>query len=171
MWMKSVIEWDEKSSKKLRIADDRHFLKWIAAVLAHSGDSWFWIVGLIIVWVRGEQEWKERVVIYLAAILSLAVFVMILKFTIRRRRPEGEWGAIYRQTDPHSFPSGHAARAALLAFLGVAFGPSWWGILLALWAPCVSLARVAMGVHYLSDVLAGLLMGLAGGVVTAFLVR
>ena len=50
----------------------------------------------------------------------LAALVLVLKFLIRRRRPEGEWGGIYRQTDPHSFPSGHAARSVLIAVLAVA---------------------------------------------------
>jgi undecaprenyl-diphosphatase len=87
------------------------------------------------------------------------VLVFAIKFTVRRRRPEGEWGQVYRKTDPHSFPSGHAARAALLAVLAIGLGPPWLGLLLAVWAPLVMLARVAMGVHYLSDVLAGALLG------------
>jgi undecaprenyl-diphosphatase len=84
---------------------------------------------------------------------------MAVKFLVRRRRPEGEWGGIYRNTDPHSFPSGHAARAFLIAVVGAALGPAWLGILLWVWAPLVALARVAMGVHYLSDVVAGALFG------------
>jgi undecaprenyl-diphosphatase len=91
------------------------------------------------------------------------VVVVLLKFTIRRKRPEGEWGGIYRNTDPHSFPSGHAARTALFAVLGLILGPTWFGLVLLAWAPLVALARVAMGVHYLSDVLVGLAIGLVMG--------
>jgi undecaprenyl-diphosphatase len=36
--------------------------------------------------------------------------------------------------------------------------------LLSTWAPLVGLARVAMGVHYLSDVLAGAVLGALMGV-------
>ncbi len=54
-------------------------------------------------------------------------------------------------------------RAFLLATLGLGFGPFWWGGLLALWAPLVSMARVAMGVHYISDVVAGMMLGLIAG--------
>jgi undecaprenyl-diphosphatase len=93
-------------------------------------------------------------------ISALAVIVMALKFSIRRRRPEGEWGGIYRNTDPHSFPSGHAARAFLIAVLATGLGPAWLAIVLWVWAPLVSLARVAMGVHYTSDVVAGMLVGI-----------
>jgi undecaprenyl-diphosphatase len=89
------------------------------------------------------------------------VLVLAVKRLIRRQRPQGEWGGIYRLTDPHSFPSGHAARMALLLALAAAWGPAWLAWLLLLWAPLVALARVAMGVHYLSDVLGGALVGLA----------
>lgn len=94
---------------------------------------------------------------------GLAVLVLVIKFIIRRERPQGEWGAIYRNTDPHSFPSGHAARAAMLAVMAWGLGPAWFGWTVVLWVPLVSLARVATGVHYLSDILAGLALGVVAG--------
>lgn len=99
----------------------------------------------------------------------MAALVLLVKFSVRRRRPAGEWGNIYRSTDPHSFPSGHAARAAMLAVLGLGLGPPWFGVALLLWAPLVSLARVAMGLHYLSDVVAGVFLGVIAGVVALLL--
>jgi undecaprenyl-diphosphatase len=150
----------------MRVAERPGLLRNVAAVLAHSGDSWFWWVGLILLWWRGNAFWRPWALTVLLSIIALAVIVLAIKFSIRRRRPEGEWGAIYRSTDPHSFPSGHAARATLLAVLAVGLGPGWLAVLLFLWMPLVSLARVAMGVHYLSDVLAGTLLGaIAGGVI------
>jgi len=85
--------------------------------------------------------------------------VMSIKFSVRRKRPEGEWGGIYRNTDPHSFPSGHAARSFLIAVVASGLAPAWLAILIWIWAPLVALARVAMGVHYVSDVVAGALVG------------
>ncbi|MEK7275899.1 MAG: phosphatase PAP2 family protein [Chloroflexota bacterium] len=38
-------------------------------------------------------------------------------------------------------------------------------IVLLIWAPLVALARVAMGVHYLSDILAGAACGAVCGVI------
>jgi undecaprenyl-diphosphatase len=57
----------------------------------------------------------------------------------------------------------------MLAVLGVALGPSWFTALLLAWAPLVALARVAMGVHYLSDVVAGAGVGLIIGAAGALL--
>jgi undecaprenyl-diphosphatase len=99
----------------------------------------------------------------------LAILVFAIKLIVRRERPEGEWGSVYRSSDPHSFPSGHAARAILLAVLTLSWGPVWLAVILCLWAPLVALARVAMGVHYLTDVLVGAVLGLGVGVLALLL--
>jgi undecaprenyl-diphosphatase len=155
----SLLELDARLSNRLRVAEKPGPLRSLAVFLAHSGDSWFWAVALIILWIVSDT-WKEWAVVVFVGISLLAVLVLCVKFLVRRRRPEGEWGGIYRSTDPHSFPSGHAARAFLIAVIGSALGPEWLGILLWIWAPLVALARVAMGVHYFSDVLAGSLLGI-----------
>ncbi|MBN1535861.1 MAG: phosphatase PAP2 family protein [Anaerolineales bacterium] len=155
--------WDDTNSRRLRIAERPGALRTLVAILAHSGDSWLWIAGLAFVWLWGDDAWKARSEILALGIVFTAVLVMILKFTIRRRRPEGEWGRVYRATDPHSFPSGHAARSALIAVLACSFGIPWFGIILVIWAPLVALARVAMGLHYLSDVIVGTLIGVLIG--------
>jgi undecaprenyl-diphosphatase len=157
---------DARLSTRMRVAERPGPLRTFAAILAHSGDSWFWAAGLVLLWWLGDLFWRQWALTLLLSIGALAVIVLAIKFTIRRRRPEGEWGAIYRSSDPHSFPSGHAARALLIAVLALGMGPVWLAVLLCLWAPVVSLARVAMGVHYLSDVIAGALLGaIAGGIV------
>jgi undecaprenyl-diphosphatase len=167
MCFRSILELDARLSNRLRVAEQPGLLRNIAVFFAHSGDSWFWGLGLILLWVfTNDPAWKKWAVVLLGGISVLAALVMALKFTIRRRRPEGEWGGIYRNTDPHSFPSGHAARAFLIAVIATGLSPAWTGILLCAWAPLVSLARVAMGVHYVSDVLAGMLVGVVAAVIT-----
>ena len=58
----------------------------------------------------------------------------------------------------------------MLAVLGLGLGPLWFGLLLVIWALGVSLARVAMGVHYLADIAAGLFLGLLMGLVILLIV-
>ena len=161
---------DARYTLLLRVAERPGLLRSLAILFAHSGDSWFWLLGLALVGWFGSDYWKVRALVMAVCILVVAVIVMAIKFTVRRQRPEGEWGEIYRRTDPHSFPSGHAARAALLAVLALGMGPAWFGILLLVWAPVVILARVAMGVHYLTDVLAGAFFGVVTGFVALSLI-
>lgn len=161
MSLRSILEIDARLSNQMRVAEQPGLLRSVSVFFAHSGDSWFWWLGLILLWAFTKNPfWKEWAVVLFCSISALAVIVMSLKFIIRRRRPEGEWGSIYRNTDPHSFPSGHAARAFLIAVLAAALGPAWAGIILWVWAPLVALARVAMGVHYASDIVAGMIVGI-----------
>ncbi len=165
MQITSLLQLDARLSARLHLADKPGPLRSAAAVLAHSGDSWSWGVALLVLWWLAGTFWKQWAIVMLASISVLAALVMSLKFIIRRRRPEGEWGSIYRNTDPHSFPSGHAARAFLIAVVAAGLGPVWAAIALWIWAPLVSVARVSMGVHYVSDIVAGLLVGLVMGFV------
>lgn len=160
------LAWDLRASVRLRVAEKPGPLRSAAVLLAHSGDSWFWLLGMGLAWLVGPMSWRPQALVLIGGILATAVIVMGMKFTFRRQRPEGEWGIIYRKTDPHSFPSGHAARAFLLPVLASVTGPSWFFVLLLIWAPLVALARVAMGVHYVSDVVAGLLVGVLMGLLT-----
>lgn len=162
--MQEFLRTDENLTLRVRVAEKPGALRTLAAILAHSGDSWFWLAGLLVCWVLGNEFWKQRAILMAGSILATAVLVLVIKRVVHRRRPAGEWGAIYRNTDPHSFPSGHAARAALLATLAVGTGPAWWALLMLIWAPLVALARVAMGVHYLSDVAAGIVLGVLAAI-------
>jgi membrane-associated phospholipid phosphatase len=161
-----LLSLDASLSKKMRVAENAGPLRTSAAIFAHSGDSWFWLLGLAFVWWIGSDAWKIRAIFLGIGIVITATLVMGIKFTVRRKRPAGEWGEIYRKTDPHSFPSGHAARAAMLAVLGIGLGPGWFAGILLVWAPLVAFARVAMGVHYLLDILAGISFGgVMGGLI------
>jgi undecaprenyl-diphosphatase len=160
MNLRSIITLDAQLSNQMRVAEKPGALRAIAVFFAHSGDSWFWWVALLILWFFSNSLWRRWEVVEFMGIAGLAAVVMGIKFTVRRKRPEGEWGSIYRSTDPHSFPSGHAARAFLIAVVASALAPAWLAALLWIWAPLVSIARVAMGVHYVSDVVAGAVLGI-----------
>jgi undecaprenyl-diphosphatase len=154
---------DEKVTWAIRLKDEKNPLKPMAAFFAHSGDSWFIEIALLIIWLFTLDKIHTVVALMAGAVAILAVLVLGIKFLIRRPRPEGEWGAIYRNADPHSFPSGHAARVAMLAVLAYSNLCPALGIILLVWGFLVCLARIWMGVHYLSDILAGIVLGVLFG--------
>ena len=159
MNMAKLLELDARLSALARVAEQPGLLRTAAGLLAHTGDSWFWLLGLGVLFLLGSPYWRIRAAVLFIGILVTAVLVLLLKFTFRRRRPEGDWGGIYRKSDPHSFPSGHAARGAMLATLALVLGPLWFGLLLLVWAPLMAASRIIMGLHYLSDVIAGMIIG------------
>ena len=165
MNLRSILEWDAQLSNRMRVAEKPGALRAFAVFFAHSGDSWFWWGALIIAWFLSNSTWREWESVEFLGIGLLAALVMSIKFIVRRRRPEGEWGGIYRNTDPHSFPSGHAARAFLIATLAIWLVPVWLVVLFWVWAPLVAVARVSMGVHYVSDIVAGAMLGVVCGLI------
>jgi undecaprenyl-diphosphatase len=137
MNFRSLLELDARLSDQLRVAEKPGLLRTIAAFLAHSGDSWFWALALIIVWFFSNSFWKEWETVAFMGLGGLAAVVLAVKFIVKRERPQGDWGGIYRSTDPHSFPSGHAARAFLFAVVATALAPGWLAVILWIWAPLV----------------------------------
>lgn len=59
----------------------------------------------------------------------------------------------------HSFPSGHAAFASVLATTLALSSSRRWGMVLALFAIWVAWSRIAVGAHFPADVVGGLLVG------------
>ena len=160
-----LLDLDHTWSRRLQISSQPGLLRTLEIFIAHSGDSWFVLIAIGLTWWLGDSEWKDLAVALATGVIVTALAVLVIKLIVRRERPAGEWGGIYRKTDPHSFPSGHAARAVMVAVTALGLAPAWLGIALCIWAPLVCLSRVVMGVHYLFDVLAGMLLGSAIGLV------
>ncbi len=161
--LNQLLELDTRLSARMRLPAQKSPLRTAAIFFAHSGDSWFLMAGLAIIWLFSHGAQRVLSAKFAFAIVVQAILVLVIKFTIRRSRPEGDWGGIYRSTDPHSFPSGHAARAAMLSFIATFVFSPWMDFLLALWAVLVGTARIALGVHYLVDVIGGWLIGIVIG--------
>ena len=118
-----------------------------------------WIVLLACAWYLGDDAWKLRAVVAFAGLALVEIVVIGMKMIFRRRRPPGTEGMIYRKTDPFSFPSGHAARAVLLSLLALQMGPAAAFIAIVLWSPLMVISRIAIGIHYALDVVAGAAIG------------
>ncbi len=144
--------------------------RWGATLLAHSGDSLVWIFLGALLWRLGIDGWAragERIVLVTALTWVVST---VLKAFFRRPRPEGEQGLFYLNIDQHSFPSGHAVRIGGLLVVLSGLLPLWGAAGLIVWGLLVCLSRVALGLHYAGDVVAGLLIGAGvGGALLAML--
>jgi len=110
---------------------------------------------------------RKGAVTALLVALILAIDDQIVNFWIKpwvgRTRPcfvlEGMRLLIDQPNSP-SFPSSHAANMAAMATLFSFRHPRWKAVFIGL-AVLIAYSRIAVGVHYPSDVLAGALVGTA----------
>ncbi len=138
-----------------------------------------WYIAAVIAFLLAVYFWKKGYQPYIfPLVLSLAASsttTFLLKHFIARPRPVGV--ALYIE-DLSSFPSGHATvAAALYGFLTYFLykklsGAKRWFALVggAFFILLIGFSRIYLGVHYLSDVAGGYLVGgawLVGGILLA----
>lgn len=95
----------------------------------------------------------------------LCAFIVIksLKYSIDRTRPFDEYTTVDQMVDidTPSFPSGHTLESAAMATTLVLLFSNKviWAFAIA-WAMAVAYSRILLGVHYPSDVIAGIMLGI-----------
>lgn len=163
--MQRLIVLDQQLSTRLAIPQEARFLRPLALIVAHIGDSPLWLLGAAVALLWKDEAWRDFGWRVLTGTLVAGTVTTILKWIFRRQRPPGEGRGFYTRFDRHAFPSGHAARCACLVVLLAPLLPPWGFVLLALWAGLVGLARIALQVHFVSDILGGWVTGLLVGLV------
>jgi membrane-associated phospholipid phosphatase len=164
-----VTHWDADVSEWLHATVvDRELVIAALEVVSFLGKPiWlFVIIGLPTLWLARGRHWHLALFLAITAIGG-GIIDTIVKEAVARPRPILD--------DPissargYSFPSGHAMSAtvcygALLLAFAVALDPrsrqrATAGVIALVAAICFS--RLALGVHYVSDVLGGVVLGLA----------
>lgn len=138
--------------------------RWLASVGAHLGDSLLWLGITGFLWWRAgyDTQRKKTLVAWLFSLLVTLGATLYMKGRFKRQRP-GQARFLYgRGADVHSFPSGHGVRAGLILSWATLLSPRWGkgAPILALW---IVWSRVALGIHYVGDVVVGLLLGVLMG--------
>ena len=157
----------------------------IAGVITQFGDMWFILLGILAVYWVGIRDqsltdtlWRDCLYLFALAISSYALTV-VLKHVFMLPRPPGAATAVAPAWIPTTgipiyesivtgngfgFPSGHALKST------VVYGGT--ALLFSKWNPrrryltasgivgMVAISRIVLGVHYLADVVAGILFGL-----------
>ena len=128
----------------------------ISRLISRTGDGPLDAVLAALLWWQGEAQ-REVVQVALLAFAAELPLYLLLKNALRRQRPVG-LPVFITPSDRYSLPSGHTAAAFLMATVLAASFPLW-APLLFLWAILVGASRLLLGVHYLSDLVAGALLG------------
>ncbi len=158
-----LVEIDRRLSVRLALVHRSRALRLPALAAAHSGDSPLWLAGAIVACLWGDAFWCGLGGRVFLGTLVAGTATTVLKWLFRRRRPPGNNPGLYIHLDRHSFPSGHAGRSACLLVLVAPLLPAWGITLLTLWGGLVGLARVILGVHFVSDIIGGWVIGVLVG--------
>ena len=130
------------------------------------GDGWLWYaLGIILLICGGPPRFVAVGSAGLAVLSGILLFRFLKKVSRRKRPCEIEphcWASIL-PPDQFSFPSGHSITAFAIAItLGSFYPDLFLGLLLT--ALCIAASRIILGMHFLSDVLAGSAIGALLGV-------
>ena len=146
--------------------------KWVrhsAIVATRAGDGWLWyLTGLVVLLFGGPERFTAVASAGSAAVVGIGIFVSLKKISGRRRPCEIEphvWAHLL-PPDRFSFPSGHTITAFAVAVSIGCFYPAALGLLLV-GALCIATSRILLGMHFLSDVVVGMIVG-SGLAVTSY---
>jgi undecaprenyl-diphosphatase len=133
---------------------------WMLAA-TRGGDGWLWYaMGFILLLFGGEHRFAAVGSASLAAGTGVALFLKIKRATGRKRpcTEEPHCWATLLPPDQFSFPSGHTITAFAVAVSLSSFYPELAAGLFFC-AISVALSRILLGMHFLSDVVAGAAIG------------
>lgn len=144
---------------------------WMIAA-TRMGDGWLWYgLGGILLLYGGPQRFAAVGAGTAAGVVGVLIFKTVKMLSQRPRPCQLEphcWSKVL-PPDKFSFPSGHTMTAFSMALVVSYFYPGLEGPLFFL-ALSIAVSRIVLGMHFLSDVLAGAVLGVALGCasITAF---
>jgi undecaprenyl-diphosphatase len=138
---------------------------WMLAA-TRMGDGWIWYsLAAILLLGGGPKRFAAVGAAGCAAIAGVFLFKALKRISHRQRPCQFEphcWSTVL-PPDQFSFPSGHTMTAFSIALVVSYFYPSLEGPLYFL-AISIAVSRIVLGMHFLSDVLAGAVLGSSLGV-------
>ena len=139
----------------------------IMEYLSEYGREYFWIPVLITMFLFGGKDGKKVALILLFAFIIVIPLNIVTKELVDRDRPftsNGEFITKLPTSPDKSYPSGHASMVlagatTVLLFFSTSRRQKLISFFLVVEAAMVCISRLYLGVHYPSDVIAGILLG------------
>ena len=164
---------DHKLMRKVNKWPAPRWVRLAAIAATRAGDGWLWyLLGFLVMLFGGEQRFSATAAAGSAAVTGIGIFASLKRISGRKRPCEIEphiWANLL-PPDQFSFPSGHTITAFAVAVSIGEFYPILLGILLFC-ALAVATSRILLGMHFLSDVIAGAAIGTSLALASVAIVR
>ena len=161
----SLTRWDELFFNHIFQLDGKRLLSTCIPWISHTGNGYYYpLLPLLIYFAAPEKALPFFFAALVAYGLELPLY-KLLKSLIKRDRPCESLENVHKRITPSdrfSFPSGHTAAAFVIVVLVGHFFP-WLSLPAILWASLVGFSRIYLGVHYPTDILAGMTVGVLCG--------
>jgi undecaprenyl-diphosphatase len=152
---------DLKLMRKVNKWPAPRWVRRLAIAASRAGDGWLWyLTGFSILLLGGPERLTAVASAGSAALVGVGLFKSLKKLSGRKRPCEIEphcWATLL-PPDQFSFPSGHTITAFAVAIGLGEFYPALLPALL-LCALLIATSRILLGMHFLSDVIVGALVG------------
>ena len=146
----------------------------IVKVITHMGDKGIFWIALTLILLCFRRTRRTGVICTAAMVIGLLITNLAIKNVVARPRPYAEGmidglKLLIEEQKDWSFPSGHTTNSFATAWvifrrttLGrrVGAGARFAGILALVLAILISLSRLYVGVHYPTDVIGGVIIGI-----------
>jgi len=140
----------------------------LSRCISRTGDGHLYALLLAITWWLGRSgdadlthtQFSKTGLVAFAIELPL---YWLAKNCFKRRRPHELSHLIqltFTPSDKYSLPSGHTTAALMMATLIGQFYPPFYLLALS-WAALIGLSRILLGVHFVTDVILGAILGIA----------
>ena len=160
--LKIINELDRNSFYWIVRQTERCGLKSMVRRVSASGDGHIYVLislGCLLLHPKGQSLFN---LLMMSFVIELPLY-FFLKNSIRRVRPcHASQGirADFEPSDKFSLPSGHTAGAMVMATAVFMVFPIV-GLCWFIWASAIGFSRIALAVHYPTDVFAGAILGIS----------
>lgn len=149
------------------------FLDHVVPAITMLGEAgWIWILLAVVLLARKKTR-KLGVAVAISLVLDLILCNLLLKPIVARPRPftfRPELQLLVKAPKDFSFPSGHTA-ASFAAASALLFSRAKGWVPAMVLAALIALSRLYLYVHYPTDVLCGVLVGILCGLFGAILAK